>query len=332
MVTARELVLSRRPQGPIEPDCFTLVERELPALSRGQLLVRADCFSVDPSMIPRLSADTYAPAFELGVAIEARAVGQVVQSAADGWSEGDWTTCWGGWRDYAVVDASAGARIEPRNGLPPHTWLHVLGVPGLTAYIGLVDVAQVQPGDRVWVSAAAGAVGSVAAQLAKARGASLVVGSAGGGEKARYLTDTLGLDGAVDYRAGHLAEQLRGVAPEGIDIYFDNVGGDHLEAAIDLLRVGGRAAICGMISGYGKPPGPGPGNLTQLIVKRLRVQGFLVLDHLHRRAGFEKEILPLVEDGTLHSEVTIFDDLESAPRALFSLLDGAKLGKALVRP
>jgi NADPH-dependent curcumin reductase CurA len=332
MVIARELVLSRRPQGRIGPECFTLAERELPALSPGQLLVRADCFSVDPSMIPRLSADTYGPAFRLGVAVEARAVSQVVQSTADGWSEGDWAVCWGGWRDHAVVDASEVIRVRPRDGLPPHTWLHVLGVPGLTAYVGLVDVARVLPGDRVWVSAAAGAVGSVAAQLAKVRGASLVIGSAGGAHKARYLTDTLGLDAAVDYRAGRLAEQLRGVAPDGIDLYFDNVGGDHLEAAIDLMRTGGRAAICGMISGYGKPPAPGPGNLAQLIVRRLRFEGFLVLDHLHRRAAFEDEVLPLVDDGTLHSEVTVFNGLESAPQALLSLLDGAKLGKALVRP
>jgi NADPH-dependent curcumin reductase CurA len=332
MVTARELVLCRRPRGRIEPECFTLTERELPALSPGQLLVRADCFSVDPSMIPRLSADTYAPAFDLGAAVEARAVGQVVQSAADGWSEGDWAVCWGGWRDYAVVDACTGTRIEPGDGLAPDTWLHVLGVPGLTAYIGMVDIARIQPGDRVWVSAAAGAVGSVAAQLAKARGAALVIGSAGGAEKARYLTETLGLDAAVDYQAGHLAGQLRAIAPDGIDLYFDNVGGEHLEAAIDLLRIGGRAAICGMISGYGKPPQPGPGNLTQLIVKRLRLEGFLVLDHLHRRAAFEEEVRPLVESGTLRSEVTVFDGLESAPRALLSLLDGGKLGKALVRP
>jgi NADPH-dependent curcumin reductase CurA len=332
MVTVRELVLARRPPGRIESDCFALVERELPALSPGQLLVRVDCFSVDPSMIPRLSVDTYAPAFGLGVAVEARAVGQVMRSTADGWAEGDWAACWGGWRDHAVVDAGEVTRIEPRDGLPPRTWLHVLGVPGLTAYVGLVDVAQVRPGDRVWVSAAAGAVGSVAAQLAKARGASLVIGSAGGAGKARYLTDTLGLDAAVDYRAGRLADRLRAVAPDGIDLYFDNVGGDHLEAAIDLLRPGGRAVICGMISGYGRPPGPGPGNLTQLIIKRLRLEGFLVLDHLHRRAAFEEEVLPLVEDGTLRSEVTMFDDLESAPQALLSLLDGAKLGKALVRP
>jgi NADPH-dependent curcumin reductase CurA len=255
-----------------------------------------------------------------------------VQSTADGWSEGDWAVCWGGWRDHAVVDASEVIRVRPRHGLPPHTWLHVLGVPGLTAYVGLVDVARVQPGDRVWVSAAAGAVGSVAAQLAKVRGASLVIGSAGGADKARYLTDTLGLDAAVDYRVGRLAEQLREVAPEGIDLYFDNVGGDHLEAAIDLMRTGGRAAICGMISGYGKPPAPGPGNLAQLIVRRLRFEGFLVLDHLHRRAAFEDEVLPLVDDGTLHSEVTVFNGLGNAPQALLSLLDGAKLGKALVRP
>jgi NADPH-dependent curcumin reductase CurA len=283
-------------------------------------------------MIPRLSADTYAPAFGLGVAVEARAVGQVMQSTAEGWAEGDWAVCWAGWRDHAIVEASQAIRIEPRSGLPPHTWLHVLGVPGLTAYIGLVEIAQMQPGDRVWVSAAAGAVGSVAAQLARARGASLVIGSAGGADKARYLTDTLGLDAAVDYRAGDLVGQLRGVAPEGIDLYFDNVGGDHLEAAIDLLRTDGRAAICGMISGYGKPPAPAPCNLTQLIIKRLRLEGFLILDHLHRMAAFEEQVLPLVEDGLLHSQVTIFDGLESAPQALLSLLDGAKLGKALVRP
>jgi NADPH-dependent curcumin reductase CurA len=331
-VTARELVLSRRPDGRIDAGCFTLVQRQLPALSPGQLHVRTDCFSVDPSMIPRLSEDTYAPAFGLGVAIEARAVGRVVQSTAEGWAEGDWAVCWAGWRDHAIVEASQAIRIEPRGGLPPHTWLHVLGVPGLTAYVGLVELARMQPGDRVWVSAAAGAVGSVAAQLAKARGASLVIGSTGGPDKARYLTDTLGLDAAVDYRAGDLASQLRRAAPEGIDLYFDNVGGDHLEAAINLLRTGGRAAICGMISGYGKPPAPAPCNLTQLIIKRLRLQGFLVLDHLHRRAAFEEQVLPLVEEGILHSEVTIFDGLESAPRALLSLLDGAKLGKALVRP
>jgi NADPH-dependent curcumin reductase CurA len=329
---ARELVLSRRPRGRIEPDCFTLAERELPALSPGQLLVRAHCFSVDPSMIPRLSVDTYAPAFELGVAVEARAVGQVVRSAADGWSEGDWAVCWAGWRDYAVVDAGAAIPIEPDDSLPPDRWLHVLGVPGLTAYVGMVDVAGIQPGDRVWVSAAAGAVGSVASQLAKVRGAALVIGSAGGAEKARYLTETLGLDAAVDHRAGDLAGQLRAIAPDGIDLYFDNVGGKHLEAAIDLLRVGGRAAICGMISGYGKPPQPGPGNLAQLIVKRLRLEGFLVLDHLHRMGAFEEEVRPLVRSGALRSEVTVFDGLDSAPRALLSLLDGAKLGKALVRP
>jgi len=332
MVTARELVLCRRPRGRIELECFGLVKRELPALSPGQLLVRVNCFSVDPSMIPRLSVDTYAPAFELGVAVEARAVGQVVQSSADGWSEGDWAVCWGGWRDYAIVEASAGIRIEPGDGVPPDTWLHVLGIPGLTAYVGMIDVARIQPGDRVWVSAAAGAVGSVAAQLAKARGAALVIGSVRGAEKARYLTGRLGLDAAVDYRAGDLAGQLRMIAPDGIDLYFDNVGGDHLEAAIELLRVGGRAAICGMISGYGRPPQPGPDNLTELIVKRLRLEGFLVLDHLHRRAAFEEEVRPLVESGTLRSEATMFDGLNSAPRALQSLLDGAKLGKALVRP
>jgi NADPH-dependent curcumin reductase CurA len=192
--------------------------------------MRSAAISVDPSMIPRLQVATYAPAFLLGAAIEARAVGQVVRSADDGWAEGDWAVYWGGWRDLAVISAASALRIYPSDAVQPHMWLHVLGVPGLTAYVGLTQVARVQPGETVWVSAATGAVGSVAAQLAKARGAGRVIGSTGGTGKARYLTETLGLDAAVDYRASDLRSQLRQAAPDGIDVYFDNVGGDHLEA------------------------------------------------------------------------------------------------------
>jgi NADPH-dependent curcumin reductase CurA len=327
----REVVLTRRPSGRPTADCFDVIDRPVPGLTAGCLLMRAAAISVDPSMIPRLTVATYAPAFQLGTAIEARVVGQVVRSAADGWEEGDWALFPGGWRDLAVVEAGSALRIHPSDALPAHMWLHAFGVPGLTAYIGLLKVAQVQPGETVWVSAAAGAVGSVAAQLARARGAGMVIGSTGGTDKARYLTETLGLDAAVDYRAGRLREQLRQAAPEGIHVYFDNVGGDHLEAALDIMRIGGRIAACGMISGYGVRQ-PGPANLAEIIVKRLRLEGFLVLDHLHRRAEFEAEVAPLLEAGRLRADVTVFEGIDSAPQALLSLLDGTKIGKALVRP
>jgi NADPH-dependent curcumin reductase CurA len=319
------------PGGRPTADCFDTIDRPVPDLPAGYLLMRSAAISVDPSMIPRLTVATYAPAFQLGQAIEARAVGQVVRSAADGWAEGDWALFPGGWRDLAVIEAGSALRIHPSDARPPHMWLHALGVPGPTAYVGLVQVAQVQPGETVWVSAATGAVGSVAAQLARARGAGLVIGSTGGADKARYLTQTLGLDAAVDYRAGHLREQLRRAAPDGIHVYFDNVGGDHLEAALDVMRIGGRIAACGMISGYGMRQ-PGPPNLAEIIVKRLRVEGFLVLDHLDRRAEFEAEVGPLLEAGRLHADVTIFEGIDSAPAALASLLDGTKIGKALIRP
>jgi NADPH-dependent curcumin reductase CurA len=327
----REVVLTRRPSGRPTAGCFDVIDRPVPGLTAGCLLMRAAAISVDPSMIPRLTVATYAPAFQLGTAIEARAVGQVVRSAADGWEEGDWALFPGGWRDLAVVEAGSALRIHPSDALPAHMWLHAFGVPGLTAYIGLLKVAQVQPGETVWVSAAAGAVGSVAAQLARARGAGMVIGSTGGTDKARYLTETLGLDAAVDYRAGRFREQLRQAAPEGIHVYFDNVGGDHLETALDIMRIGGRIAACGMISGYGVRQ-TGPPNLAEIIVKRLRLEGFLVLDHLHRRAEFEAEVAPLLKAGRLRADVTVFEGIDSAPQALLSLLDGTKIGKALVRP
>jgi NADPH-dependent curcumin reductase CurA len=328
---AREVVLARRPPGRPDASCFDITDRPVPDLPAGSLLMRSAAISVDPSMIPRLQVATYAPAFPLGAVIEARAVGQVVRSADDGWAEGDWAVYWGGWRDLAVVPAGSALRIYPTDSVPPHTWLHVLGVPGLTAYVGLTQVARVQPGETVWVSAATGAVGSVAAQLAKARGAGLVIGSTGGPAKARYLTQTLGLDAAVDYRAGDLRSQLRQAAPDGIHVYFDNVGGDHLEAALDVMQTGGRIAVCGMISGYGVRQA-GPPNIAEIIIKRLRVEGFLVLDHLDRRAEFEAEVVPLLEEGTLHTDVTFFEGIDSAPAALLSLLDGTKLGKALIQP
>ena len=327
---SRALVLTRRPDDGYDLECFELGERVLPQLGDGQVMVRSTEISVDPSMILRLRMATYAPAFEIGEPVEGRAVGQVVESRSDSVQVGTWVVHFGGWQDHAVIDAADCVTIAPTSGLPPHTWLHVMGAPGLTAYVGMVLIAQMREGDRVWVSAASGAVGGIAAQLAKARGASLVIGSTGGPEKAARLVTESGLDVGLDYRAGRLVDQIREVSPGGIDVYFDNVGGDHLEAALDVMSVGGRIAACGMISRYSGGTSPAPHNLTRLVSSRVRMEGFLVLDHLDRRSEFEQNMKGLVEDGRVVVSVEWFNGLESIPRALASLTSGEKTGKALV--
>lgn len=281
-------------------------------------------------MIPRLRAATYAPAFELHQAIEARAVGQVIDSRADGLEAGDWVVHGGGWRELAIVSARSARQVHPSAEVGPDAWLHALGASGLTAAIGIDVIARVRPDDVVWVSAAAGSVGLIAAQLARARGAR-VIGSAGGAEKALYLREHVKLDAVLDHRAGPIAGQLADAAPQGIDVYFDNVGGDHLEAALGQLNIGGRIAACGMISGYATAQ-PGPKNIANVIVKRLRLEGFLVTDHLDRQPAVEAELRQLMTTKQLDVPVTAFDGIDQAPAALLSLLGGGNLGKAIVRP
>lgn len=329
-MNSREVQLVRRPTGVVDETLFRVVDVDVPAPQDGELLVRSVALSADPSMIPRLSVDTYAPAFGLGRAVESRAVGQVVQSRAEGTAVGDWVVHGGGWRELAVVDAASVRRIHPSADIGPEAWLHALGASGLTAAVGIDVVARVQPGDVVWVSAAAGSVGLVAAQLAQARGAR-VIGSAGGAEKTAYLSRQVGLDAVLDHRAGPIADQLAAAAPEGVDVYFDNVGGDHLEAALDQLTIGGRIAACGMISGYGRRAA-GPANIANVIVRRLRLEGFLVTDHLDRAPAVEAELRELMAGGRLQVPVTTFDGIEQAPAALLSLLRGGNLGKTIVRP
>ena len=332
MTANRAVVLSRRPSGVDDLGCFDLVDRPVPALEAGEVLVRATAISVDPSMIPRLVTATYAPAFEIGAPIESRGVGKVVASRSKRIPVGATVLHWGGWQELAVLNEAKIEVIEPTDGLTADLWLHVLGAPGLTAYVGIESVARVRPGDVVWVSAVTGAVGSVAAQLAKARGASLVIGSTGGAEKVDYATSVLGIEHCIDHRQADLAGQLRRIAPEGIDVYFDNVGGTHLEAALQLLRIGGRVASCGMISIYGQRDERGIQNLANVISSRLTIQGFLVSDHLDQRPAFQAEAMRMLVDGTLRYGVTRFEGLSEAPQALASLRHGSKLGKALVYP
>jgi NADPH-dependent curcumin reductase CurA len=248
---------------------------------------------------------------------------------ADTHKVGDLVLHMQGWRDYAVGPAASFRRLDA--GPPPSYHLGVLGMPGLTAYAGLFDVGAMKEGETVFISGAAGAVGSLAGQFAKLRGAT-VVGSAGSADKVRWLVQDLGFDAAFNYKDAPVLDQLRTFAPEGIDVYFDNVGGDHLEAAIHVLNVHGRAAICGMISAYNNTePAPGPRNLMMLVSKRLRLQGFLVSDHSHLLPDFVREVGGWLTDGKVVVRETFVDGLENAPEAFLGLLRGDNTGKMIVR-
>jgi NADPH-dependent curcumin reductase CurA len=287
--------------------------------------------SVDPYMRGRMrDVKSYVPPFQLDQPLEGGAVGDVIASNAEGFAVGDVVVHQLGWREHAVLDAAHARKVDA-GGLPESAFLGVLGMPGLTAYAGLLDVAGMRDGDVVFVSGAAGAVGSLAGQIAKLRG-NTVIGSAGTPEKVAHLTDDLGFDRAFNYKDGDVTKLLAAAAPEGIDVYFDNVGGDHLEAAIAAMNRGGRIALCGMISGYNATgPEPGPTNMMQLIGKRITMRGFIVTDHGAQLRGLFEEVAPAVRDGRIQFRETVVDGLDNAPQAFIDLLRGANVGKMLVK-
>ncbi|WP_372405169.1 NADP-dependent oxidoreductase [Streptomyces luteireticuli] len=330
--TSREIHLASRPTGTPTAGNFRLVQAEVPEPGPGQILVRNTWMTVDPYMRGRMDdAASYIPPFALDAPLEGSAVGEVVASRADAVPVGATVSHFLGWREYAVLDADRATVVDTRR-VPARAHLGVLGTPGLTAYVALTDTAPVKPGDTVYVSAAAGAVGSVAGQIARRLGAATVIGSAGGPVKARALTEDFGFDIALDYKAAPIGEQLAEAAPEGIDVYIDGVGGDHLEAAIDALRVGGRVAAVGAISGYNATePAPGPRNLYEIVTKRLSLRGVLVSDHYHRFPEYLDRASEWLADGTLRTRETVLDGIERAPEALLGVLDGANTGKMLVR-
>jgi NADPH-dependent curcumin reductase CurA len=333
MPSGREIQLAARPQGEPRPEDFRLVDVEVPGEpGEGEVLVRNLLMSVDPYMRGRMDdRPSYVPPFRLGEALSGAAVGEVVASRAAGLAEGDAVLHDRGWREYAVLPARHARRVDP-DVAPLSAYLGVLGMPGLTAYVGLLDVASLREGDVVFVSGAAGAVGSLAGQLAKQRG-HFVVGSAGSPEKVAMLRDDFGFDAAFDYHDGPVRRRLREAAADGIDVYFDNVGGEHLEAAISAMRLHGRIALCGAVSTYNatEPPAA-PRNLTQAIGKRLTLRGFIVFDHEDRRSAFVEEVAPMLRDGRITVRETIVDGgIEAAPQAFIDLLRGANTGKMLVR-
>ena len=339
MTTSREWHLTRRPHGvPVDED-FTLVDVELPAPGAGQILVRNSFLSVDPYMRGRMNdAKSYVPPFQLDQPMDGDAVGVVelvgegaVDSNGSPIAMGDTVTHRFGWRTTSLVPAEA-ARVLDTSLAPAQAYLGVLGMPGLTAYAGLLRIGEFAQGERVFVSAAAGAVGSLVGQLARLKGASLVVGSAGGPEKAAWLLDEAGFNAAIDYKATPIHKGLAQAAPEGIDVYFDNVGGDHLEAAISALRPRGRVAICGMISVYNATePAPGPRNLPMIIGKRLTLRGFIVFDHADLRPQFEAEVGQWLVDGKIVWRETVVDGIDNAVNGFRDLMTGANTGKMLIR-
>ncbi|WP_327088272.1 NADP-dependent oxidoreductase [Nonomuraea sp. NBC_01738] len=327
-----EIHLTARPQGAPTTADFALVTSELPELREGQVLVRNTWMSVDPYMRGRMDdAPSYIPPFRLGAAMDGSAVGEVVASRSADVPVGATVAHFRGWREHAIVDAAAATVVDTALA-PAEAYLGALGTTGLTAYAALTQVAPVRQGDVVFVSAAAGAVGSIAGQLARKLGASRVIGSAGGPAKAERLVADFGYDAAIDYRAGSVAKQLAEAAGEGVDVYVDNVGGDHLEAAIGALRPFGRIAMVGAISTYDAVgPTPGPTNLFRLAAANGTLRGMLINDYLHLFPEWIGRAAGWLADGSLHTELTVAEGLEKAPGAFLSMMRGANVGKMLVK-
>ena len=327
---AREVRLVARPQGFPGEDLFELAETPIPDPAEGQLLVRNAYFSVDPYMRPRMNdVRSYVAPFTLGEAMTGGAVGRVAASRHPQFEEGDWVLHGLGWREWALSDGS-GVRKVDLAGAPISTSLGVLGMPGFTAYYGLFELGRPEPGEAVFVSGAAGAVGSAAGQMAKIAGCR-VLGCAGSPEKVAWLRE-LGFDHAFDYREQTLRDAVETAAPDGIDIYFDNVGGDQLEAAIGALRTRGRIVACGSISRYNDvEAAPGPRNMFMVVTKRLRIQGYIISDHYDGFGDFLARAQEWVREGRLHYRETVVDGIENAPKAFLGLLRGENVGKMLVK-
>jgi NADPH-dependent curcumin reductase CurA len=329
-MTAHEIHLASRPKGWPTADNFAHATTELAALQDGDVLVRNLFMSVDPYMRGRMNdVKSYVPSFQIGKALEGGAIGEVMESRAADVKPGDIVQSMRGWRDAFVAPATELRQVD-RRVQPLSLHLGVLGMTGLTAWVGL-QLVGLKAGDRVFVSGAAGAVGSVAGQLAKQRGC-FVVGSAGSEQKVDALTSDFGFDGGFNYKHGNIREQLMDAAPEGIDVYFDNVGGEQLEAAIACLREHGRIAACGAISRYNEEGSvPGPRNMFLFVTRRLTMRGFIVSDHAREMKSFATEVGPLVQAGRVKARETIVSGLENAPQAFLAMLRGENLGKMIVK-
>jgi NADPH-dependent curcumin reductase CurA len=333
MTTSTQIQLVSRPVGVPTAEDFATVEVELAALGEDEVRVRNEYVSVDPYMRGRMSdSKSYIPPFELGETMTGGAVGRVVESTSDALPVGSAVLHSLGWRDLAQGPAGHFSAL-PETDLPLSVFLGAAGMTGLTAYAGLKRVAGLKEGDIVFISGAAGAVGSIAGQVARKLGASRVIGSAGSDEKVALLREKYGYDDAFNYKDAPVRKQLRSVTPDGIDVYFDNVGGDHLEAALDRLNRGGRAALCGAISQYNATERtPGPDNMANLVKNSLKLEGFIVGQHQDLQGEFAERMTGWLADGSVVFDETVVDGIGNAVSAFLDMMNGANTGKMLVRP
>ncbi|WP_417388556.1 NADP-dependent oxidoreductase [Gimesia sp.] len=329
---SRQFQLTSYPEGLPSQDHFELVETELRSPGENEFLVQNEWLSVDPYMRGRMrEGESYVKPFQIGEPMEGACVGKVVESRNPQFSVGDYVLGNQGWREAWLSDGAGVMKVDP-NVVPLQAYLSILGMTGMTAYTGLLKIGELQEGDRVFVSAASGAVGSTVCQIAKLHGC-FVVGSAGSKQKIDWLKEKAGIDAAFNYKdTGDVSARLKELSPDGIDLYYDNVGGDHLQAALDNLNNFGRIVSCGMISRYNdQTPQPGPDNLFKVITKRLRMQGFIVRDHDDIQDEFQKRMTEWIQAGKMHWEETVTTGLEKTPQAFIDLFHGSKMGKAIVK-
>ncbi|RKT17325.1 hypothetical protein BX285_1694 [Streptomyces sp. 1114.5] len=327
--TARAVHLVSRPDGAPTAENFAFVEESIPALAAGEALVENIYQSVDPYMREEMDEGGW----DLHAPLEGRTVGRVVESRTDALPVGTVILHRQAWRTHSVVTAEGSFVLPEFDGVPLSAHLSVLGGTGLSAFVGLTRVARLQPDETIFISAAAGGVGTAAGQLARLLGAGRIIGSTGSAAKAAHLTEKLGFDAAFDYHDGPIADRLREAAPEGLHVYLDNVGGDHLAAAIDTLRDHGRIAWCGAVAQYNNPqtPPPAPRNLYDVVGKSLRLEGFLVRNHLDARPELYDFLVPHLRSGAVVPDETIVDGFDGVVDAFLGMLRGANTGKMLVR-
>ena len=326
----RQIVVAELPSGPLEERHFETKETPVPEPGEGEALTRTIYLSIDPANRAWMQGATYREAIKQGDVMHGFTLSEVVKSNAPDLAPGDLVEGMSGWQEYSVQSAKALAKIENHGSLTNQ--VSVLGVTGLTAYFGLLEVARPKEGETVVVSAAAGAVGNVVGQIAKIKGCR-VVGIAGSDEKCKWITSDLGFDAGINYKTEKVFGALKKNCPDGIDVYFDNVGGEILEAALFQMNLHGRIACCGVVSQYDTAtPGPGPRGVPGLLVtKRLRMEGFIVMDYFKKRAAATKELAGWIADGRLQVREDILEGLESAPGGLIGLLHGENIGKRMVR-
>lgn len=332
MTQSREVRLVSRPVGTPSAANFETAAVEVGAPKVGEVLVRNTFMSVDPYMRGRMyDRPSYVPPFQIGDVLQGGAIGEVVESNADGFAKGDLVSSFFGWREAFVAPAAALERLPRQANVPDQAFLGVLGMPGLTGYAGLLEIGQPKEGETVFVSGGAGAVGSVVAQVAKIKGCT-VVATAGTDAKCDWLR-ARGVDHAINYKTcGDLLGAVRAAAPKGIDVYFDNVGGEHLEVAIEVARNGARFAECGMISSYNDTePSVGPRNIIQVVGKSLRIRGFIVGEFAALRPQFLTDMMGWIAEGKMAWEETVMDGVDKAPDAFIGLFSGGNTGKMLVR-